>query len=173
MFTDARQGVPPSCIAAGTCPAFPWRVRDVSRLGAWKEYSSALASMMMKTKSLHGSITLAIGWQKFETCPMWGAKSHRIHSIKRSDVRKSLNRLYSGSNPRWPTRRNTRTLRFSLSPVHRRLQIQPEVNSLFAMDASFRLVRKPCAAAETAHPSSPENWALRARADWRTFKGCT
>src|ERR1035438_4758679 len=27
-----------------------------------------------------GSITLPTGWQKFETCPDWGAKSHRIHS---------------------------------------------------------------------------------------------
>ena len=34
-------------------------------------------------------------------------------------------------------------LRSSISPVHRRLHIQPEINIPFAMDASFRMARHP------------------------------
>src|ERR1017187_3553431 len=40
-------------------------------------------------------------------------------------------------------RRKTGTFRLALSPVHRRVQIQPEVDSLFVGDASVRIARNP------------------------------
>jgi hypothetical protein len=51
------------------------QVRDVSRLGARLGHSSAVRADHSENNARpRVRITAPTGWQKFETCPVWGAK---------------------------------------------------------------------------------------------------
>ncbi len=72
----------------GGVPSYvvPWRVRDVSRLGACHGHGPVLHGSLSKHWATKGSIRGLTRWRKFETCPVWGATDLHIDFVEHLGV---------------------------------------------------------------------------------------